>query len=85
VDGTGFGTSVYDCRNDEKHGSTKKRRKPTPSHRWVDAKIVFGTGTHVIPAAVDLDEDLATRERDRVDALEDLRELPQSGLYRREA
>ena len=50
VDGTGFGTSVYDCHNDEKHGSTSKRRKPTPKHRWVGATIVFGTTTHVIPA-----------------------------------
>ncbi len=50
VDGTGFGTSVYDCHHDEKHGSKNKRRKPTPSHRWVDAKIVFGTSTYVIPA-----------------------------------
>ena len=50
IDGTGFGTSVYDCHHDEKHGSTTKRRKPTPRHRWVQATIVFGTKTHVIPA-----------------------------------
>jgi transposase len=49
-DGTGFGTSVHDCHNDEKPGSPTKRRKPTPKHRWVQATFVFGTTTHVVPA-----------------------------------
>jgi hypothetical protein len=50
VDGTSFGSSVYDCYHTQKHGKKVQRRTPTPRHRWVDAKIVFGTRTHVIPA-----------------------------------
>lgn len=50
VDGTSFGSSVYDCYHTQKHGSKAQRRTPTPRHRWVDAKIVYGTRTHVIPA-----------------------------------
>ena len=55
VDGTSFGPSVYDCYHTQKHGSRAQRRAPTPKHRWVDAKIVFGTRTHVI-AAVQITE-----------------------------
>jgi len=55
IDGTGFGSSVYDCYFEEKHGSKKRRRKPTPKHRWVGARIVFGTTTHVV-AAVQITE-----------------------------
>ncbi len=50
IDGTGFGSSVYDCHFEQKHGSEKHRRKPTPSHRWVEAKLVMGVGTHVVVA-----------------------------------
>jgi transposase len=56
IDGTGFGSGVYDCYLTEKHGSDpKKRRPPTKRHRWVDARIVFGTTTHVV-AAVQITE-----------------------------
>lgn len=51
VDATGFGTSVYDCHRDEKHGSTSKRRTPTPRHRWIKAHLVLGMTTQVIAAA----------------------------------
>jgi transposase len=54
-DGTGFGSSVYDCHNDEKHGSSTQRRKPTKRHRWVHGHIAFGVRTHVI-AAVQITE-----------------------------
>jgi len=50
VDGTGFGTSVYDCYHEDKHGPASRRREPTKRHRWVDATIVYGARTHVIPA-----------------------------------
>jgi transposase len=50
IDGTGFGTSVHDCYYAEKHGPASQKRKPTPKHRWVEAKIVFGTTTHVVAA-----------------------------------
>jgi transposase len=55
VDGTGFGSSVYDCYHTEKHGSKGQKRKPTKRHRWVGAKIVFGTVTHCV-AAVQITE-----------------------------
>lgn len=51
VDGTGFGSSVYDHYYVEKHGKKSQRRKPTKRSRWVDAKIVYGVRTHVIAAA----------------------------------
>jgi transposase len=55
VDGTGFGSSVYDHYFTEKHGKKAQRRKPTKKHRWVGGKIVFGTLTHCI-AAVQITE-----------------------------
>jgi transposase len=55
VDGTGFGSSVYDCYHTEKHGPKAQKRRPTKSHRWVGAKIVFGTLTHCV-AAVQITE-----------------------------
>jgi hypothetical protein len=55
IDGTGFGTSVYDCYYSEKHGPEEQKRKPTKAHRWVEAKIVYGVATHVI-AAVQITE-----------------------------
>lgn len=50
VDGTGFGTSRYDHYHMEKHGSKGQKRKPTKRHRWVGAKMVFGTLTHCVVA-----------------------------------
>jgi transposase len=55
IDGTGFGTSVYDCYFIKKHGPDEQQRAETPKHRWVGAKIVFGTHTHVV-AAVQITE-----------------------------
>ena len=55
VDGTGFGSSVYDCFYVEKHGAREQRRKPTKRHRWIEAKVVYGVRTHVI-AAVQITE-----------------------------
>ena len=55
VDGTGFGSSVYDCHHTQKHGPASQRRKPTKNHRWIEAKIVFGVRTHVV-AAVQITE-----------------------------
>jgi len=49
-DGTGFGSSRYDCHHVEKHGPVAQHRPPTPRHRWVQATFVFGRHTHVIPA-----------------------------------
>jgi transposase len=50
VDGTGFGTSVYDHHYKQKHGSDAEKRKPT-RHGWAEAKIVFGVRTLCAPAA----------------------------------
>jgi hypothetical protein len=50
VDGTGFGTSVYDHFFTEKHGKKAQKRRPTKRSRWVEAKTVYGVRTHVIPA-----------------------------------
>ena len=50
VDGTGFGSSVYDHYYVEKHGSKAQRRRPTKRSRWVDAKVAYGVRTHVIAA-----------------------------------
>ena len=50
VDGTGFGSSRYDCHFVQKHCPASQHRPPTPRHRWVQATIVFGRHTHVIPA-----------------------------------
>jgi len=50
VDGTGFGTSVYDHYYVEKHGKKAQKRRPTKRSRWIDAKIVYEVRTHVIPA-----------------------------------
>jgi transposase len=55
VDGTSFGSSMYDCYLTEKHGAPGQRRHHTPKHRWVDAKVAYGTKTHVI-AAVQITE-----------------------------
>jgi transposase len=51
VDGTSFGSSVYDCYNTHKHGKKSQQREPTPRHRWVQAELVYGVRTHVIAAA----------------------------------
>jgi transposase len=50
VDGTGFGTSVYDHYYKQKHGADAEKRKPT-KHGWAGAKIVFGVRTLVAAAA----------------------------------
>ena len=55
IDGTGLGSSVYDCYFLKKHGPKSQQRPETKRHRWVEAKIVFGTATHVI-AAVQITE-----------------------------
>jgi transposase len=50
VDGTGFGSSVYDCYYTEKHGDPNQRRTPTKKHRWVQSVMVWGRITHGIVA-----------------------------------
>jgi len=50
VDGTGFGTSVYDHHYKQKHGTNAEKRKPT-KHGWAGVKIVFGVRTLVAAAA----------------------------------
>lgn len=50
VDGSGWGTSVYDHHFVQKHGEEEQKRKPT-KHGWAEAKIVFGVKTLVAPAA----------------------------------
>jgi hypothetical protein len=51
VDGTGFGTSVYNHYRTQKNGPKVQRRKPTKRSRWVERKIVLGTLTHCVAAA----------------------------------
>jgi hypothetical protein len=51
VDGTGFGSSVYDCHHTQKHGSDAAKRTPTPHHAWAQATLVFGVRTLCVPAA----------------------------------
>ena len=51
VDGTGFGSSVYDCHHTQKHGSDGAKRTPTPRHAWLNATLVFGVRTLCVPAA----------------------------------
>lgn len=50
IDGTGYGTSVYDHHFKEKHGKDSEKREPT-KFGWVGAKIVYGLRTLVIAAA----------------------------------
>ena len=51
IDGTGFGSSVYDCHHTQKHGSEVVKRKPTPKHNWLNATLAYGVRTLVIAAA----------------------------------
>ena len=51
IDGTGFGSSVYDHHFTRKHGKEEQQRLPTLRHRWLNATIVFGVRTLVAPAA----------------------------------
>jgi len=51
IDGTGFGTSVYDHHFTHKHGKKEQQRLPTLRSRWLNATIVFGLRTLVAPAA----------------------------------
>jgi len=50
IDGTGFGTSVYDHHFVQKHGEEEQKRKPT-KHGWAGAQIVFGVTTLAAVAA----------------------------------
>jgi len=50
VDGSGWGTGVYDHHHKQKHGSDAEKRKPT-KHGWAEAKIVFGVRTLCAPVA----------------------------------
>jgi len=51
MDGTGFGSSVYDHHMTEKHGKDEQKRAPTFRHNWVNALLVFGVRTLCVPAA----------------------------------
>jgi len=57
VDGTGFGTSRFDCHRTHKHGTKAQRQAEEQRyaemkrHRWLEAKLVFGVDTLIIPAA----------------------------------
>jgi hypothetical protein len=51
VDGTGFGSSVYDHHFRQKHGGEDGKRVPTLRHRWLNAIIVFGVRTLAAVAA----------------------------------
>jgi transposase len=51
IDGTGFGSSVYDHHHTQKHGSDAAKRKPTIRHTWTNATLVFGVRTLCVAAA----------------------------------
>jgi len=56
VDGTAFGTSRFDCHRTHKHGTKtqklaeEQRHAEIKHHRWIEAKLVFGVDTLIIPA-----------------------------------